>query len=58
MRLSGLLLLSLFTCLEPRPGPSTSGGEFVLNMSATIEEIQGVVTGLSEVVKGLFGFIN
>ena len=42
----------MFTCLEPRPGPSTSGGELVLNMPATIEEIQGVVAGLSEVVKG------
>ena len=41
-----------FTCLEPRPRPSTSGGELVLNMPATIEEIQGVVAGLSEVVKG------
>ena len=48
----------MFTCLEPRPGPSTSGGELVLNMPATIEEIQGVVAGLSEVVKGLVGAIQ
>ena len=48
----------MFTCLEPHPGPSTSGGELVLNMPATIEEIQGVVAGLSEVVKGLDGAIQ
>ena len=48
----------MFTCLEPCPGPSTSGGELVLNMPATIEEIQGVVAGLSEVVKGLVGAIQ
>ena len=46
----------MFTCLEPHP--STSGGELVLNMPATIEEIQGVVAGLSEVVKGLVGAIQ
>ena len=48
----------MFTCLEPHPGLSTSGGELVLNMPATIEEIQGVVADLSEVVKGLVGAIQ
>ena len=48
----------MLTCLEPRPGPTTSGGEPVSNMPATIEEIQGVVAGLSEVVKGLVGAIQ
>ena len=48
----------VLTCLEPRPGPTTSGGEPVSNMPATIEEIQGVVAGLSEVVKGLLGAIQ
>ena len=48
----------MFTRLEPRPGPATSGGEPVSNMPASIEEIQGVVAGLSEVVKGLVGAIQ
>ena len=48
----------VLTYLEPRPGPATSGGEPVSNMPATIEEIQGVVAGLSEVVKGLVGAIQ
>ena len=39
----------MFICLEACPGPATSGGE----LPATIKEIQGVVAGLSEVVKGL-----
>jgi len=48
----------VFTSLEPRPGPATSDGKPVSNMPATIEEIQGVVAGLSEVVKGLVGAIQ
>ena len=48
----------VLTCLEPRPGLATSGGELVCNMPATIEEIQGVVAGLSEVVKGLVDAIQ
>ena len=48
----------MLTCLEPRPGPS--GGEPISSMPATIEEtlIQGILAGLSEVVKGLVGAIK
>jgi len=48
----------VFTCLEPRPGPATSGGKPVSTMCATIDEIQGVVAGLSEIVKGFVGAIQ
>ena len=49
----------MFTCLELRPDPATSGREPVSKIPATIEErIQGVVSGLSEVVNELVGAIQ
>jgi len=43
----------VLTCLEPRPGPATSGGE-----PAPIEEIEGVIAGLREAVKELVGTVR